>query len=311
MDGRAAISGATGGARWCCWGWRSADGRSRQSNNLHRRFADLLHIGSRSEVSTPDENFQAGLYGSLVESFMAIKVMRTQSSISFRPSATAHFSARHLLTRTLMAAALIGGAGAVLSAGSAQANPCADGECTWAEWTTAGNFLTAPGIDKTYTWKSTTIVGDLASSLVRAQEPLPGIYLFNLDLPFFTTTPFDFTYTASITDPHKVFSFVDLDSDAVADAIPPSILTATFTGGSLPITLTSTNGSTDFGDVSGHPTILHVNNFYDGGGAIDSFQTSYRQVDHGPGPLPVLGAGVAFGFSRRLRRRIDGARVKA
>jgi hypothetical protein len=231
--------------------------------------------------------------------------------ISSRPSTTSRLGVKRLLTRALMAAALIGGAGAALSAGSAQANPCADGECTWGEWTTAGNFLTAPGTDKTYTWKSTTIAGDLASSLVKAQEPLAGAYIFNLDFPIFTTESFDFTYTASITDPHKVFSFVDLDSDAVADANPPSILTATFTGGSSLITLTSTNGTPDFQDVSGHPTILHVNNVYDGGGAIDSFQNSYRQVDHVPGPLPVLGAGVAFGFSRRLRRRIDGARVKA
>ena len=29
--------------------------------------------------------------------------------------------------------------------------------------------------------------------------------------------------------------------------------------------------------------------------------------DHVPGPLPILGAGVAFGFSRRLRRRIRHA----
>ena len=52
---------------------------------------------------------------------------------------------------------------------------------------------------------------------------------------------------------------------------------------------------------------------YNGDGAIDSFENSYRQkeVDKVPGPLPILGAGVAFGFSRKLRRRIDGARVKA
>lgn len=233
--------------------------------------------------------------------------------ISSRPSTTSRLGVKRLLTRTLMAAALIGGAGAVLSAGSAQANPCADGECTWAEWTTAGNFLTAPGTDKTYTWKSTTILGDLASSLVRAQEPLPGSYLFNLDLPFFTTTRFDFTYTASITDPHKAFSVVDLDSDAVPTANPPSILKATYIGGSSDVTLTSTNGSTAVEDVSGHPTILHVNNMYNGDGAIDSFQNSYQQkeVNKVPGPLPILGAGVAFGFSRKLRRRIQGDRVKA
>lgn len=33
-----------------------------------------------------------------------------------------------------------------------------------------------------------------------------------------------------------------------------------------------------------------------------TFQVTTNPV---PGPLPVLGAGAAFGFSRRLRRRIQ------
>lgn len=37
------------------------------------------------------------------------------------------------------------------------------------------------------------------------------------------------------------------------------------------------------------------------GGSVDAIQNVYSQV---PGPLPLLGAGAAFGFSRRLRRRI-------
>jgi hypothetical protein len=30
-----------------------------------------------------------------------------------------------------------------------------------------------------------------------------------------------------------------------------------------------------------------------------------------PGPLPILGAGAAFGFSRRLRRRINASQTSA
>ncbi|MBD2550492.1 hypothetical protein H6G65_13035 [Microcystis elabens FACHB-917] len=207
-----------------------------------------------------------------------------------------------------MAAALIGGAGAVLSAGSAEAATDCGARISWTDWV-GGHALTCG--DKQFTWKSTIAIGDLASSTVSAIEPLSGIYLFNLDLPDFTRTPFDFTYTASITDPHKAFSVVDLDSDAVPIANPPSILTATFIGGSSDVTLTSTNGSTDAKDVFGRPTILHVNNVYNGNGAIDSIENSYQQVDKVPGPLPILGAGVAFGFSRKLRRRIQGDHVKA
>ena len=116
---------------------------------------------------------------------------------------------------------------------------------------------------------------------------------------------------ASITDPSRVFSAVDLDSDTDPFANPASILTANFTGGTVPITLSSTNGSSSFDDVAGGPQILTVRNEYNGAGAIDSFENSFKQTSTVPGPLPVLGAGVAFGFSRKLRRRINGARVKA
>jgi hypothetical protein len=48
-------------------------------------------------------------------------------------------------------------------------------------------------------------------------------------------------------------------------------------------------------------------------GSINSFQNSFRQIPGGttdevPGPLPLLGAGAAFGFSRRLRTRVLAAR---
>ncbi len=222
----------------------------------------------------------------------------------------APFSAKHLLTRTLMAAALIGGAGATLSAGSAEAATGCGVGIPWADWV-GGQALTCG--DKQFAWQSTTTIGALASSTVSANEPLPGDYLFNLDLPTFTTNPFDFTYVASIIGSPSVFSAVDLDSDADNFANPPSILTATFTfaDGNSPIVLTSTNGSADLEDVLGHPTTMTVRNQYNGVGAIDSFENSYQQVDKVPGPVPILGAGMAFGFSRKLRRRIQGDRVKA
>ena len=42
---------------------------------------------------------------------------------------------------------------------------------------------------------------------------------------------------------------------------------------------------------------------------IDIIQNDYTQTDRVPGPLPLLGAGAAFGFSRRIRNRIKGARL--
>jgi hypothetical protein len=49
-------------------------------------------------------------------------------------------------------------------------------------------------------------------------------------------------------------------------------------------------------------------------GSINSFQNSFRQITRDPkeesvrGPLPLLGVGAPFGFSRRLRSRFMAAR---
>ncbi len=43
-----------------------------------------------------------------------------------------------------------------------------------------------------------------------------------------------------------------------------------------------------------------------GDGIIDNATNNYKQS---PGPLPILGAGAAFGFSRKLRGRIKASRA--
>ena len=40
------------------------------------------------------------------------------------------------------------------------------------------------------------------------------------------------------------------------------------------------------------------------GQGVDNFSNDFQQV---PGPLPILGIGAAFGFSRKLRKRIKGS----
>jgi hypothetical protein len=52
-----------------------------------------------------------------------------------------------------------------------------------------------------------------------------------------------------------------------------------------------------------------------GGGAIYSFEVSAAPVPGplppAPGPLPILGVGAAFGYSRKLRKRIKNAKPEA
>jgi hypothetical protein len=52
-------------------------------------------------------------------------------------------------------------------------------------------------------------------------------------------------------------------------------------------------------------SVLYVNDSWEGPGSIDNISNEYAQTV--PGPLPLLGAGAAFGFSRKLRRRLKGA----
>jgi hypothetical protein len=78
----------------------------------------------------------------------------------------------------------------------------------------------------------------------------------------------------------------------------PSTQTGTNTVNSAPLmnTFTSSVTSSTF-STSLTPT----------GGVIDQFTSRYIQTDAVavPGPLPILGIGAAFGFSRKLRKRIS------
>jgi hypothetical protein len=217
-----------------------------------------------------------------------------------------------MLSKTLLTAGLLGAAAlSTLGAGSAQAATGCGIGISWSAWS-GGQSLTCA--DKEFKWLSTTTLGDLndPSTSVSAVNPIPGDYLFNLDKPF-TSLAFNFTYEASVAAAGFVFTEVDINSNAISSSNPPSVLigTYTFTGANSPVVLTSTNGSPDLGPVNGGPTTITVNNNFNGsGGAIDSMQNSFQQranTDKVPGPLPLLGAGAAFGFSRRIRSRIKGA----
>jgi hypothetical protein len=45
-------------------------------------------------------------------------------------------------------------------------------------------------------------------------------------------------------------------------------------------------------------------------GTIMAISNTYTQLQQEvPGPLPILGIGAAFGFSRKLRKRIKGSGI--
>ncbi|MFY7929376.1 MAG: hypothetical protein ACOVS5_10950, partial [Oligoflexus sp.] len=72
---------------------------------------------------------------------------------------------------------------------------------------------------------------------------------------------------------------------------------------------TSTNGSSSgliaFKDQSHNMIWVRDTYTVDAGSQLDNFTNTFQT----PGPLPILGAGAAFGFSRKLRGRIKAARL--
>lgn len=66
--------------------------------------------------------------------------------------------------------------------------------------------------------------------------------------------------------------------------------------------LESINGSPEQASLLGSYTNLYVRETYsvDATGILDNFGNTFQT----PGPLPVLGASAAFGFSRKLRQRL-------
>jgi hypothetical protein len=126
-----------------------------------------------------------------------------------------------------------------------------------------------------------------------------------------TFGPFTYGYDVTITDPNWEFNQLGLDSDVpalsrqvvvVKDASDPS--------GSI-LTLTSVNGApAGPGDFVGSYTKVTIRDTItivpSPIGELTSVTNAWNQRPKSqvPAPLPILGAGVAFSMSRRIRKRI-------
>jgi len=109
-------------------------------------------------------------------------------------------------------------------------------------------------------------------------------------------------YTLTIIGSSSTFKSVGVDSahtgsgNSVKKTIPPSV------------SITTTDGSVAISPLSG--TFVDVTDAYrvTNTGGLNSFSNGFTQTSNlpVPGPLPLIGLGAAFGFSRRLRNRIKG-----
>lgn len=115
-------------------------------------------------------------------------------------------------------------------------------------------------------------------------------------------------YTVEALEPNTWFNQVDLSWVQVpgGDATVSAKYDWVDKDGN-PQTVTLTDSGSIYNIVGQHPTEITVTNTYTpNNGAIDNVENTFRNV---PGPLPILGAGAAFGFSRKLRSRIKASRT--
>jgi hypothetical protein len=155
---------------------------------------------------------------------------------------------------------------------------------------------------------------------VQFVEQVPGTWVVDVDFipdlarPFAGWLEFDLTIDPA---PNNLFTF---DRYGLVVAGPPV--------GNIPPVFKVKTISTDLPMIMADqmtPSVVDVfdsdlkttrikNDYSVTQGSVNSFQNSFTQVEGPadqetvPGPLPLLGAGAAFGFSRRLRTRVLAAR---
>ena len=237
-----------------------------------------------------------------------------------RPTTSAHGRQRVFLPNRLIGGAVLGAASLLLQAGQASAltTPCSFGGNVDAANCVAGPYDSDLPSDKQITLITQNPNGGFGPTTGQGTVdfdwiPLPpagfGGDLWEVDVDFDADlsgqVSGSFDYGISITDPSRTFAQVRLKVDVLAGnpTVTKSIYSDdAFTNLLSQITVTG-DGRSGFLPLPSNYQTLWVRDSYvvPEGAVLSSFQNTYTQV---PGPLPLLGAGTAFGFSRRLRRRV-------
>ena len=134
-----------------------------------------------------------------------------------------------------------------------------------------------------------TITSDVGGWL-----PVIGNYIFNYKVAINTGTQEFASYNSGIISPNP-----NTGSYSITGSGTPPTVTAILPNPAQSPTSYYAPGVT----MDTFNTVLTV----DAGSYITQINTTLRQRDSVPGPLPLLGAGAAFGFSRRIRNRIKAS----
>jgi hypothetical protein len=243
----------------------------------------------------------------------------------YRPGAVFH----SLLGKVSMAAAMLVGTGLALSAGSAQAGLFNWGELFPTSGTGACNGSSldprcVKGNMQISNFATDYVLSpsmpDTRSTMVNFTEMF-GIWDFNVTfLPDFSVGgPFSISYDIEITEPGRSFKAIGLDSICILANSGPCSVTkeiAYYVGNALQpvdpsLTQISINGGPEGPSIIGASVRkIRITDRWvtTNPGILASFSNNFTQANDVPGPLPLLGVGAAFAFSRRLRRRISASK---
>jgi hypothetical protein len=204
-----------------------------------------------------------------------------------------------LFGHTVLAASMLAGGASLLNAGGAMADTVS------CPGTTSNGFSIALTSDPNC--KLTSPLGGVFPNLATVDYDFPAP-----ELPGPTSGVFTYSLTAPNGDKF-IAALVDSDLDLLGST-STTVRKEIFGDAGLSVLLwdnTSTNGSNStllpFTSGYGAYNTVYVRDTYNvASGAVMDNYTNTLQT---PGPLPILGAGAAFGFSRKLRGRIKAARL--
>ena len=204
-----------------------------------------------------------------------------------------------LFGHAVLAAGVLAGGASVLNAGGAQAVACPGP-------TTNGSF-------------STSLLSNAAThpGACDIESPLAGNPSFNqfvaVEYDFIpnisgTNGSYQYSLTSLTNEPFKNFR-LDFDTQlGSSSAVTKQVFSDP--GFTNQIGIVTESELTILKPLSNQSlTTIWVRDTYSTPGSQDVLDTVTNTFETVPGPLPILGAGAAFGFSRKLRGRIKAARL--
>ena len=220
-----------------------------------------------------------------------------------------------LFGHTVLAASMLAGGASLLNAGGAMA-ACPPVSGSPQNWFGNVGTVTASNV-------SASLPGTADCSLVSQQT---NVATFDTDFEttgtggLFGPTTLTYSYQLTTTTPGHWFDFALVDSDldllgVGGNTVKKDIFATTdFTQAPI-FSATSTDGSNSgLLPIQGQYSTIYVRDTINlvggvGTGPVADLDNVTNTVTQTPGPLPILGAGAAFGFSRKLRGRIKAARL--